>query len=108
AFLRVGKLVASGDPAAMRREHDDRRLLRLSVPISRGSHEKVAEALRAWPKVERVSPFGSAFHVRTRESVAPEAITQYLASKGLEPDYVHPIRPSLEDVFLKLVERDTK
>jgi ABC-2 type transport system ATP-binding protein len=108
AFLRDGKLVASGDPAAMRREHDDRRLIRLSVPVSRGSHEQVAAALRAWPAIERVSPFGSAFHVRSAGApMDPAEVTRYLSAKGLEPEYVQPIRPSLEDVFLKLVERDS-
>lgn len=105
AFLRDGKLIAADDPAKMRRDHDDGRLLRVSVPARVASQDRVAATLAAWDAVERVSPFGAALHVHAKRRVSPEESAAFLRDAGMAPEYVQPIRPSLEDVFLRMVER---
>lgn len=105
AFLRDGKLIAADDPAKMRRDHDDGRLLRVQVPASTAPQEAVVAALAKWDAVERVSPFGAALHVYARRRVTPDEAAAWLRTHRLAPDYVQPIRPSLEDVFLRIVEQ---
>ncbi|HVO30736.1 MAG TPA: ABC transporter ATP-binding protein [bacterium] len=105
AFLRAGKLIATGDPAALRRENDDGKLLAVAVPASVAAPERVAETLGSWERLAQVTPFGSSFHVRARSgAVSPAELDDFLRAKGLSPEYVRPIRPSLEDVFLHMVE----
>ena len=104
AFLRDGRLIASDDPAKLRRDHDDGKLLRVLVPAEVAPPESVGKALAAWERVARVAPFGSAFHVHAKERLAPAEVDAFLRAHELPPEYVHPIRPSLEDVFLRLVE----
>jgi len=106
AFLRDGKLIAADDPAKMRRDHDDGRLLRLQVPAAIATPEAVAAALSSWDAVERVSPFGAALHVHAKRRLTPEEASEFLRTKNLVPDYVQPIRPSLEDVFLRMVDTE--
>ena len=104
AFLRDGRLIASGDPAAMRREHDDHRLLHVQPAAGRPPDE-TRRALASWERVESASPFGSAIHLRTRAPMEPREVEAWLAARGLAPESVEAIRPSLEDVFLQLVEK---
>jgi hypothetical protein len=63
-------------------------------------------ALDAMPEVEKTSLFGTAVHavLRSRD-VDPRQVGAQLAAAGVHAGAVVPVEPSLEDVFLDLVER---
>jgi ABC-2 type transport system ATP-binding protein len=63
-------------------------------------------ALDAMPGVEKTSLFGTAVHAVLRPpGLSPSEIASRLRQAGLEVDSVDPVSPSLEDVFLDVVER---
>jgi hypothetical protein len=64
------------------------------------------EALERLPDVEKTSLFGTSVHAVLRSAVEPEqAVARALAAAGLEARSVTRVMPSLEDVFLDVVER---
>ena len=64
------------------------------------------QALEAMPDVEKTSLFGTALHaVLHSESVDPAAVAARLRDGGLRVDAVERVVPSLEDVFLDVVDK---
>ena len=80
-----------------------------SRPIVEVRTDRPVDAMRlldAMPYVEKTSLFGTAVHAVLRdESVSAEAITEALGSAGLRVDAIARVQPSLEDVFLDVVEK---
>ena len=64
------------------------------------------QALDAMPEVEKTSIFGTALHavLRSRDVDLP-AIAARLRAQGLQVDAMDPVVPSLEDVFLDVVDK---
>ena len=63
-------------------------------------------ALDAMPEVEKTSLFGTSVHAVLRnEDVSATMLSQRLAAAGLAVDGVTQVLPSLEDVFLDVVEK---
>jgi hypothetical protein len=67
-------------------------------------------ALDQMPTVEKTSLFGTTVHAVVRGlATSPDDIRQALARRGLEVQDVSRVSPSLEDVFLDVVDRlDTR
>ena len=64
------------------------------------------QALEAMPDVEKTSLFGTALHAVLRsELVDPAAVAARLRDGGLQVDAVERVVPSLEDVFLDVVDK---
>jgi hypothetical protein len=61
--------------------------------------------LDASPAVERTSLFGTAVHAVFRTGGTPEAIEGPLRDSGLTVTSITRVVPSLEDVFLDVVDR---
>jgi hypothetical protein len=58
------------------------------------------------PDVEKTSLFGTTVHaVLCGRGVSTDAIAEALTARGLEAGQVTPVAPSLEDVFLDVVDR---
>ena len=67
------------------------------------------EAMRvldALPEVEKTSLFGTSVHAVVRDAgTAPEALARALRAAGVDAGSAAVVSPSLEDVFLDVVER---
>ena len=62
-------------------------------------------ALEDMPEVEKTTVFGTAVHaVLKTPAVDVEALTERLSARGLDIAGVDRVMPSLEDVFLDVVE----
>jgi ABC-2 type transport system ATP-binding protein len=97
-----GRLVALDTPAALKRTWVPDRVL---VVRGKGLLE-AAPALRARPGVRAVAPFGAALHVRVDPAALADAeVDAALRGAGASDVKVEPSEPSLEDVFLAVVER---
>jgi hypothetical protein len=58
------------------------------------------------PEIEKTSLFGTAVHAVLRtESITPAALRDRLLTAGLVVDDIAEVLPSLEDVFLDVVEK---
>jgi ABC-2 type transport system ATP-binding protein len=105
-LINAGRLIATGSPLELKTRHITSPML--EVTLRSGSIVEALELLRTEPWVEECSVFGTKLHVLVREeSHGRESITRILLRSGLEVGQITLIIPSLEDVFLYLLERDT-
>ena len=102
ALIHAGKLAALGTTGELKQIFADRPI----VEIRTGRPVEVMRALDGMSDVEESSLFGTAVHAVLRlGAVAPEAVVASLAAGGLPVDSVERVEPSLEDVFLDVVEK---
>jgi ABC-2 type transport system ATP-binding protein len=102
ALIHAGRLAAIGTTSEVKQIFRGRPIIEVRVdrPV------EAMRALDAMPDVEKTSLFGTAVHAVLRSSAAdPTAIAARLRSMGLRVDSVDEVPPSLEDVFLDVVER---
>ena len=102
ALIHAGRLAAIGTTREVKRIFAQR-------PIVEVRSQRTVDAMRAldaMPEVEKTSLFGTAVHAVLHAGGlgAPE-ISQRLGSAGIPVESVHEVEPSLEDVFLDLVEK---
>jgi ABC-2 type transport system ATP-binding protein len=79
----------------------------LEVTLRSGMIVEALELLRKEPWVDECSVFGTTLHVLVRdESRGRDSVMNIFSRNGLEVGQITRIIPSLEDVFLYLLERD--
>jgi ABC-2 type transport system ATP-binding protein len=102
-LINAGRLIAAGSPGELKTEN-------IKKPILEVACEPVVEALeviRVQPWALETSVFGTSLHVMTSSEEEGKArIRSVLAEKKIRVDHVERIVPSLEDVFLYLLEQD--
>jgi ABC-2 type transport system ATP-binding protein len=102
AIIHAGRLAALGSTRALKAAFDDRPIVEVRAPRP----VDVMAALDALPEVEKTSLFGTTVHAVLRSrSTAPEALRRTLRDRGLAVQDVATVAPSLEDVFLDVVDR---
>lgn len=102
ALIHAGKLAAIGTPAEVKRIFAGRPIveMRTDDPVA------AMRALEAMAEVEKTSLFGTAVHaVLRRPDVSPAELADRLRQCGLAVDTADEVPPSLEDVFLDVVEK---
>jgi len=105
ALMNRGKIVAIGAPAELKREMQSYSILSLesSDPL---------ESMKALDGVEGIADiavFGAGLHVKTTDAeAATERIRQVLAQKQISIDHLAAIPPSMEDVFVSLIEEQER
>jgi ABC-2 type transport system ATP-binding protein len=102
AIIQAGKLAALGTATELKQVFADRPIVEVQAtqPVA------AMEALDRLPEVEKTSLFGTSVHAVLRSAHAPEqVVTRALEGAGLEARSVTRVMPSLEDVFLDVVER---
>jgi ABC-2 type transport system ATP-binding protein len=102
AIIHAGKLAALGTAAELKRVFDHRPI----VEVQASQPVVAMETLERHPDVEKTSIFGTAVHaVLTRADVNLAALRASLVAAGLDVSSLEGVSPSLEDVFLDVVER---
>ncbi|MBA2306316.1 MAG: ABC transporter ATP-binding protein [Acidobacteria bacterium] len=102
ALIHAGRLAIIGTIPEVKRIFASRSILELRAarPVA------AMEALDAMPEVEKTSLFGSAVHAVLRAAdVGPDQIRARLVSQGFDVGPVARVEPSLEDVFLDVVDK---
>ena len=102
ALIHAGKLATLGTPTEVKSVFAGRPILeiRSSNPV------EAMRALDEMPEVEKTSLFGTAVHAVLRsDALTAAAIEQRLRGAGLPVQSIEPVMPSLEDVFLDVVEK---
>ena len=103
-LINAGKLIASGSPSEMKRTHIT--LPILEVRLGGGAIVEALETVRACPWALETSVFGTSLHVMVAdEREGARLITSALAGAGISLNRIERILPSLEDVFLYLLDR---
>jgi ABC-2 type transport system ATP-binding protein len=101
AIVNAGRLAAIGTSRQLKEVFAHRPILEIqsSRPVD------VMRALEGFSEVEKTSVFGTAVHaVLATPAVDLEALTRRLNASGLEISGIDRVMPSLEDVFLDVVE----
>ena len=101
-YIYMGKLIVCGEP------DDLKKLPEVSPPGTRRldvmcDHVTVAlRAMREVPGVQSATVFGQSMHLLVEQAMPERAIREQLAKVGIPHADIHPIGPSLEDVFVAL------
>jgi len=102
AVMNAGKLAAIGTTTELKGVFAERPIVEVQAP-------NAVEAMRAldgMPDIEKTSLFGTAVHaVARRRELTPEKLKAELEAKGVNVTHAEQVEPSLEDVFLDVVER---
>jgi ABC-2 type transport system ATP-binding protein len=105
ALIHAGRLAAIGTTTEVKRIFEGR-------PIVEVRADKAVEAMRlldAMPEVEKTSLFGTAVHAVLRDArVRPVALAERLRSSGIQVESVDIVAPSLEDVFLDVIDQSSR
>jgi ABC-2 type transport system ATP-binding protein len=101
AIIHAGRLAALGTPAELKDMFADRLILAIRAP----NPVEAMHRLDDIPAIEKTSIFGTSVHavLRTRD-ISPTTIAAQLRDAGIEAE-ITVVEPSLEDVFLDVVER---
>lgn len=99
ALIYKGRIIAEGRPDAMKKEHMHREILEVAVP-------DIVEALDVLGrKGFDAALFGNVIHAVVDEAgPASAAIRSALEGAGISVSNITMVRPSLEDVFVSLIE----
>ncbi len=101
--MNDGRLAALGTTRELKDVFAGRAIVEVQAP----SAVAAMRALDAMPEVEKTSLFGTAVHaVLGSGGPGPQRLAERLTAAGVRPGSVVQVEPSLEDVFLDLVERD--
>ncbi len=104
-LIHAGKIIAGGTPEELKTKY-------LQTPVFEVETDRVIDAMNALDsdkRVEETSVFGSFLHVSiTKNQDAKNVITEALGQHGITATRIEPITPSLEDVFIHLIDQETK
>jgi len=102
ALIHAGRLAAIGTTSEVKQVFAGRPILEIRT-------DKPVEAMRvldASADVEKTSLFGTAVHAVLRGAgVTPDRIAAQLRADGVDVQAIAPVAPSLEDVFLDVIDR---
>jgi ABC-2 type transport system ATP-binding protein len=104
AIIHAGRLAALGTTAELKALFAHRAI----VEVHAANPVEAMRLLDEMPEIEKTSLFGTAVHAvlkGDRANAGMAALRQRLESSGMRVDGVAPVQPSLEDVFLEVVEQ---
>jgi len=100
-LIHSGRLIALGAPETLKARYLTRPLYELEATPLRTA----LDALRQMAEVFEATPFGNRLHVTLADtSVTLEILSDRLRAAGVTTVSIRPIVPSLEDVFIHLIE----
>ena len=105
ALMYRGKIIALGAPAELKRSLTGHHLLALETSDPRGA----LKALDGFDGVRDVAVFGGGLHVTVDNAdAAVPQIRERLGSLEIEVHSLESIEPSMEDVFVAMIEREER
>jgi ABC-2 type transport system ATP-binding protein len=105
ALMYRGKVIALGTPAELKAGLTSHRLLDLETndPL------ETMRALEGAPGMSDVAVFGGGLHVTVDNAEQAEAaIRERLSAKGIQLRRIGEIAPSMEDVFVAMIEAEER
>ena len=98
ALIYGGRIVASGSPSELKREHVSHVVVEVETPDPMGAYA----ALKRQPAIRGVALFGNTLHVAADDEASARAA---IAAARMPAQRVERIDPSLEDAFVAIIER---
>jgi ABC-2 type transport system ATP-binding protein len=102
-IIHAGRLAALGSTEELRAVFRGRSI----IEVHAANPVEAMRRLDEMPEVEKTSVFGTAVHALLKDDRGfdPAALDQRLARAGVAVSAIGPVQPSLEDVFLEVVEK---
>jgi ABC-2 type transport system ATP-binding protein len=105
ALMGAGKVIALGSPEELKESLGSAHLLEVETSDLFGS----LTALQGKPGIADVAVFGAGLHVKVDDEATGEAeVRAALEAQGIRIHVLTPIAPSMEDVFVTLIEFQEK
>jgi ABC-2 type transport system ATP-binding protein len=105
ALMYGGRVIALGSPAELKTSLGDGHLLNLESSDARGS----LGVLEGKPEILEAAVFGAGLHLKVDDpGHAIPRIYEYLTQSGIHVLTLDSIPPSMEDVFVSLIEKEEK
>ena len=104
ALMYRGRIIALGEPRELKQQLRGHTLARLEV----SDILETMKALEGRPDVSDVAVFGSGLHVTVADESAMAGLREYLEGRGVEIRRLEPIEPSMEDVFVAMIEAEER
>jgi ABC-2 type transport system ATP-binding protein len=105
ALMYAGKVIALGAPSELKRDLAEHNLLRLDT----GAPLDTMRTIEREEGILEVAVFGSGLHVVVDDvQAATERIRTVLGAQGIAIRRLEQIQPSLEDVFVALIEAEER
>jgi ABC-2 type transport system ATP-binding protein len=105
ALMNRGRIVALGTPAQLKKGLQSQTLMNLSSSDPLES----MKALEHAPGIFDVAVFGAGLHITTQDPVlAEQTIRRSLAQRHVQIQSLEVIQPSMEDVFVALIEEEER
>ena len=103
-LINAGRLIAMDTPSALRRGAADEDLFEVAVSDLRDARNRLV----GLDGVQAVSYYGQRLHMFCRRGAFTDATLAREAEKhGVKPEWVKPAPVTLEDAFIRLVQRPT-
>jgi ABC-2 type transport system ATP-binding protein len=105
ALMYRGKVIALGTPAELKKSLSGHNLFHLEVSDLLGS----MNALEKVPGLSEIAVFGGGLHVTAAEATsAVTEIRSALERAGISVPMIEPIQPTMEDVFVAMIEEEER
>jgi ABC-2 type transport system ATP-binding protein len=105
ALMYRGKVIALGTPAELKSSLASHHLFHLEVSDLLGA----MKALEKVPGLSEIAVFGGGLHVTAADAGhAPAEMRTALESAGITAPVLEPIQPSMEDVFVAMIEDEER
>jgi ABC-2 type transport system ATP-binding protein len=105
ALMYRGKIIAIGPPGTLKQQLEDYTLVNLES-------SDLVESMKALERVEgvgEVAIYGGGLHLTVQDAAAASPrIRQALAERGIRVQSLEVIQPSMEDVFVALIEEEER
>jgi ABC-2 type transport system ATP-binding protein len=102
-LINAGKIIAEGNPGKLKSDH-------IKYPLFEIETDNISHAMKHFEEaafIEEASIFGNYIHILVNEKFSEEKeINDLLLSNGISSARIEKINPSLEDVFIHLLERE--
>src|SRR5262249_21968906 len=103
AYIYYGKLIADGTPDSLRELPDVQPQGTIRVEITTSSDvTRALRLVRKIPAFRSATIFGQSIHALADEHLNLDDLRKQLLEEGINVTDIHPLAPSLEDVFVEL------
>ena len=102
AYIYYGKIIADGTPDSLRQLPDVQPPGTQRIEVITSQVTRALRLARQIPGIRSATIFGQSIHALVDENFDPDDLRAQLSKNGIEVTAIHPLAPSLEDVFVEL------
>jgi len=103
ALMHSGRIIRVGEPESLRRSLEE-----VCYQVRTSDNRQARQVLQRIDTVLSATPAGDSVHVFVDKDLPQDSIHKLLNQAGVEVREIERIEPSLEDVFIALIEKESK